>query len=112
MGLVISLLVNALAFYIVAYLVPGFEIVGYQPLLVAAVVWGILSLFVKPVLTLFTLPLNLLTLGLFGFVINALLIMVVDRFVAGFSVDGFVTALWVAVLLSIVNAFLGMLKKA
>jgi len=111
MGIIGKLIVNALAFYIVAYLVPGFEVVGYQPLLVAAVVWGVLSLFIRPLIMFFTLPLTFLTLGLFTFVINAGLLMLTARLVEGLSVESFTTALMAAVLLSIVNAFLNTLKK-
>ena len=89
-----SLVVNAIAFYVVAYLVPRVTIVGWEALLVVAVVWGVLSILLKPILILLTLPINILTLGLFTFVINALLITLMSRLVAGFRVEGFGTALF------------------
>jgi putative membrane protein len=107
-----KLIVNALAFYIVGYLIPGFTVDGWQSLLVASIVWGVLALFIKPIVTLFTLPLTFLTLGLFSFVINAALLLLTARLVDGLSIDGFVTALVAAVALAIVNAFLGTLSKA
>jgi len=66
--MIIRLILNAIAFYIVAYLVPGIELVGVEALAVVAVVWGVLSILVKPVLVLLTLPINFLSLGLFSFV--------------------------------------------
>ena len=105
-----SLVVNAIAFYVVAYLVPGVTIVGWEALLVVAVVWGVLSILLKPILILLTLPINILTLGLFTFVINALLITLMSRLVAGFRVEGFGTALLAAVVLALVNFVLNRIK--
>lgn len=108
--MLISLVVNAIAFYVVAYLVPGVTISGISSLLVVSIVWGILAMLVRPVLLLLTLPVNILTLGLFTFVINALLLMLTARIVPGFQIDGFMTALLAAVVLAVVNMFLGTLK--
>ena len=105
-----SLIVNALAFYITAYLVPGIVIANMQVLVVIAVVWGILSLVLKPILVVLTLPVNFMTLGLFTFVINAFLMMLMSRIVNGFSVDGFGTALVASVVLALVNMMLSKLK--
>jgi putative membrane protein len=84
---------------------------GWQTLLVIAVVWGILTIIIKPILILLTLPINILTLGLFTFVINAVLLLITSNIVPGFRIEGFGTALLAAVVLSIVNGFLSMLKK-
>lgn len=105
-----SLVVNAIAFYVVAYLVPGVTIAGWEVLLVVAVVWGVLSILLKPILILLTLPINILTLGLFTFVINALLIMLMSRVVTGFKVEGFGTALLAAVVLALVNLVLNRIR--
>ena len=105
-----SLVVNAIAFYVVAYLVPGVTIVGWEALLVVAVVWGVLSILLKPILILLTLPINILTLGLFTFVINALLITLMSRLVAGFRVEGFTTALLAAIVLALVSLILNRIK--
>lgn len=107
----IQLIINALAFYITAYLIPGVVISGWPALLVIAVVWGILTIFIKPVLLILTLPINILTLGLFTFVINAVLLLMMSSFVSGFRVAGFSTALVAAIVLAIVNGFLSALKK-
>lgn len=104
--MLIQLLLNAVAFYVTAYLVPGVSISGWQALLVVAIVWGILAILVRPVLLLLTLPINILTLGLFTFVINAGLLLLVSRLVAGFKIESFGAALLAAIVLSIVNLFL------
>lgn len=107
----IQLLVNALAFYVTSYIVPGFTIAGWQPLIVISIVWGLLSLLVKPILIILTLPINILTLGLFTFVINALLLIITSRLVPGFFLSGFGTALLGAIVLSLVNMFLSKLVQ-
>lgn len=105
-----QLLINALAFYITSFLIPGVVIIGWPTLLVIAVVWGILTLLFKPVLILLTLPINILTLGLFTFVINAILLLITSNLVPGFEIAGFGTALIASVVLTIVNGFLSHLK--
>lgn len=104
--MLMTLILNAIAFYVTAYLVPGVTIAGWSALLVVSIVWGILSILVKPVLILLTLPINILTLGLFTFVINALLIMLMSSLVRGFSVASFGTALLAAIVLALVNLVL------
>lgn len=106
-----QLLINAAAFYVTAYLIPGITISGWGALLVIAVVWGILSVVIKPILLFLTLPINILTLGLFTLVINAMLILMTSSLVPGFKVDGFGTALFAAIVLAIVGGFLNSLKN-
>lgn len=108
--MLMNLVINALAFYITAYLVPGIVIANFSVLVVIAVVWGILTVLLKPILVILTLPVNFMTLGLFTFVINAFLIMLMSNLVRGFSVAGFGTALIAAVVLSLVNIVLSKLK--
>jgi len=106
----IQLLINIIAFYVTAYIVPGFSVSGWQALVVMAIVWGILTLLVKPILLVLTLPITILTLGLFTFVINALLLMIMSAIVPGFHVTGFGTAIIAAIVLSLVNMLLSKLK--
>jgi putative membrane protein len=110
MEIIAGLLVNALAFYVVAYLVPGVAISGWESLLVVSIVWGILSILLKPILILLTLPINIMTLGLFTFVINGLLLLFMSSFVEGFVVSGFGNALLAAVVLALVNMLLSKLR--
>lgn len=107
--MLISLLVNALAFYVTAYIVPGIHIDDFKALVVVSIVWGVLSIVLKPVLILLTLPVNLLTLGLFTFVINAFMIMLVSGIVQGFRVDNFGAAFLGAIVLALLNVVLGRL---
>jgi putative membrane protein len=96
-------IVSVVAIIIAAYLLPGVT-VTLVGALVLAVVLGIINVFIKPVIKLLTLPINLLTLGLFSLVINALLIMLAAALVPGFEVAGFWSALLFAVLSSLINA--------
>ena len=108
---IIHWLVSVAAILIAAYLVPGVE-VTLLGAVVVAVVLALINIFIKPVVLLLTLPLNIVTLGLFSLVINALLVMLADYFVPDFSLNGFWTALLFAVVLSLINWLFGGLKKS
>lgn len=94
--------VATLAILIAAYLVPGVT-VTLVGALIASVVLGALNLFIRPIIYFFTLPITILTLGLFSLVINALLVMLASYLVPGFLVVGFWPALFFAVVLAIIN---------
>lgn len=111
MGILISWLVSALAILVTAYVLPGVHISSFFTALVTAVVLGIVNSILKPILLLLTLPINILTLGLLTFVINALLVLLAAQIVPGFKVDGFWWALAFSIVLSLVNAVLGNLTK-
>ncbi len=95
-------LIAALAILIAAYIVPGVTITLISAL-IAAVVLGALNLFIRPILVVLTLPINILTLGLFSLVINAFLVLLATYLVPGFAVESFVTAFLFALVLAIVN---------
>ncbi len=82
-------ILNAVALLIVAYLLPGIVVTGFGSALIAAVVLGLLNMLVKPVLILLTLPVTIVTLGLFLFVINALVFWFAGSILSGFKVEGF-----------------------
>jgi putative membrane protein len=109
MSLLFHWLIYAIAIVITAYLLPGVRLSGFSAALVAALVLGLVNTFIKPVLLLLTLPLNILTLGLLTFVINALLIMLTSSLVPGFVVTGFWWALLFSLVLSIINYALGVI---
>lgn len=94
--------IAALSIGIAAYLVPNVS-VTLPGALIAAVVLGALNLFIRPLLVILTLPITIVTLGLFSFVINAFLVMLASVLVPGFSVVGFWTALLFAFALSVIN---------
>lgn len=109
MNILVNWLVSALAVLASAYLLPGVAVTSFVTALVAALVLGILNAFIKPLLILLTLPINIVTLGLFTLVINAGLIMLAANMVDGFTVDGFWWAVIFAIVLSIVNSVFGSL---
>ncbi|HEY0220806.1 MAG TPA: phage holin family protein [Candidatus Paceibacterota bacterium] len=109
MKILIHLLVSALAIIISSYLVPGI-LVTLTGAIVLSVVFGIINIFIKPVIKIIALPITILTLGLFSLVINALFILLASKFVPGFSVSGFWPAFWFSIVLSLINAFFGMFK--
>ena len=101
-------LINALALLALPYVVPSVQVRGFGTALVAALVLGFVNTLIRPILVVLTLPITVLTLGLFVFVINGLLFWFVASFVAGFEVSGF----WSAVLGAIVYALISWLASA
>src|SRR6059036_1657253 len=99
-GLVVRWLVSAVALYLTSMIVRGIEINGIFPLLFAAITIGVLNAIVRPVILLLTLPLNILTLGLFTLVVNAAMLKLASEVVRGFEVHGFWSALGGWLLLS------------
>ena len=95
-------LISAAAIGIAAYIVPGVTIDPISAL-IAAVVLGALNLFIRPIIVILTLPINVVTLGLFSLVINASLVLLATYLVPGFAVAGFWTAVLFAIVLSVVN---------
>ncbi len=102
----IRVVVNAVALVIVAYLLPGVSVTGWVGALVAALVLGIVNAILRPILVILTLPVQILTLGLFTLVINGLLFWWVGHWGIGLVVDGFWAAFWGAIVLGIVSTVL------
>jgi putative membrane protein len=111
MKILIKWLVSTVAIMITAYFLPGVEVDGFVAALIAALVLGLINTFLKPILVIFTLPINILSLGLFTLVINAGLIMLMAAFVTGFSVISFWWAVLFGVVLAIITWFLSKLFK-
>ena len=109
MKLLLVWVVNALALAAIPFIVPSVTVTGFWPALVAALVLALVNTFIRPVLLLLTLPINILTLGLFTLVINALMFWMVASFVDGFAVGGFGSALLGALAYSIVSTLLAWL---
>jgi putative membrane protein len=106
MQFLLNLLLSGLSVFLSARIIPGVMIDGYGTSIVVAVILALVNAVIKPLLVILTLPINVLTLGLFSLVINAVVILIVDAMVSGFSVDGFLTALLFSLVLSIVSAIL------
>jgi len=108
MSLIIKLALRVLAVWVAAYIVPGISYAGWMALVIFAVVLAVLNTILKPVLKIITLPINLITLGLFGIIINAGMVLLAARLVEGFSVGGFWNALLFGLVLAIVDFFLNL----
>lgn len=111
MQIVIALVLNAVALLATAYVVPGFKVDDFTSALLAAIVLGVVNTFIKPILSLITLPLTLVTLGLFAFVVNAVVLFMVDAVVPGLAIDGWLPAILGAIVLSVVATVLTTLLK-
>jgi len=104
-------LVAALSLLITAYIVPGFEFDSFGTAAIAALILGLVNAFVRPIVFIFTLPLTIITLGLFLFVINAFMLWFVGVLTPGFIVTGLFPALLASIVLTIVSTLLGLLVK-
>jgi putative membrane protein len=102
-GILVRWLLLAVAIFMAAYMIEGIRVSGFLSAVMAAAVLGVLNAFFRPILLILTLPLNILTLGLFTFVINAMLLMMASGVIGGFSVDGFGTALLGSLVISLVS---------
>ena len=101
LNLILRWVVYALAIVFVSWVVPGIEVESFVSALLVCVILALINTFIKPLIQIITLPVNILTLGLFSFVINALLLMLVGAVAPGFEVEGFVSALLGSILLSL-----------
>src|SRR5215467_3981256 len=106
MKIILNWLLSALSLMIVAHVVRGFNVTGFTAALLAALVIGLVNATLGAFLKIIMFPLTLLSLGIFSFVINALMLKLVAAFVPGFSIQGLIPAFLGAIVLSLVNLFL------
>lgn len=106
MNFIVKLILNALAIMLTAYLLPGIHIENFISALMLALVLAILNATVRPLLVILTIPVSVVTLGLFLIVINALVILLADWFIPGSHIDGFWWAVLFGFILSILNSIL------
>lgn len=112
MNTLIKLLLNAMAVFVLAEILNGVYVDNYITSLIVAVVLSVLNVLVKPILIILTLPVTILTLGLFLFIVNAFIILLADKLIDGFRVDGMWTAILFSILLCILQSLLhSFLKK-
>ena len=109
--LIVNWVFSAVSLIIVAHVVRGFEISGFGAALIAAVVIGLVNASIGLFLKIVTFPLTLLTLGVFWFVINAVMLKLAAAFVPGFNIRGFLPAFFGAIVLSVVNLFFRLLTR-
>lgn len=106
MNLIIRLLITTVLIVLISKIIGGINVIDYTTALIVAVVLALLNTFLKPILVLLTIPVTIITLGLFLLVINAIIILIADKFIDGFSVSSFWTALLFSILLSVSQSLL------
>lgn len=111
MQILISILLSTLAVFAAAQIIPGIHVDNFLTTMVVAIVLGIVNAFIFPLLLIITLPINILSLGLFTLVIMALMVLLVSAIVPGFHVDNFWWAMLFAVVFVLLNNFLRSLKR-
>jgi len=109
MAIIISILLNALAVFVAAYILPGIHLRDFTTAVIVAIVLGVINTFIRPLIFILTLPINILTLGLFTFVILGGIVLLVSKIVPGFVVDGFWWAIGFSLVLAIINSFINSL---
>lgn len=110
MRLIVYLLINGLAVFVASKILPGIHLDSLTTVLIVAIIFGLLNTFLKPLLTLLTLPLTIFTLGLFLLVINVAIVFLTAQIVTGFTVDGWFSALLFSIVVSVISWFLSALN--
>ncbi|SFE28173.1 phage holin family protein [Flavobacterium xueshanense] len=106
MNLLFRILITSGLVLLIAHFMPGVHVANFTTALIVAIVLGLLNIFIKPILVILTLPVTIITLGLFLLVINALIILLCTKIVGGFSVDTFWTALIFSIILSVLQSIM------
>jgi len=110
MYMILKWILFALAVMFTAWIVPGISVAGLGSALIVVVIMALINIFIRPLLVFITLPINFLTLGLFTFVINALLLMLAGYIAPGFQVEGFMSALIGSLILSLIGLVINMVN--
>lgn len=111
MNTLVAIVLNAVALIATAYVVPGFHVDSFTTALVAAVVLGVVNAFIRPILAFVSAPITVLTMGLFSFVINAVVLYIVSFVVPGFRLDGMVPAIIGGIVLAVASTVIANLAK-
>lgn len=111
MKFVIRTLVQAIAVFLTAYILPGVVVVSFGTAVLVAILLAVANTVIKPLLFILTLPITILSLGLFSFVLNALMVLLVDWIVPGFSVGTLVNALLFSIILAVIRGALHLVAK-
>lgn len=110
-NIIIRIIINSAALWLVDELFDSIWFTNTNALVVTAIVFGLLNTFIKPVLLLFTLPVNILTLGLFTLIINAFILKVADYWIDDFFINGFTNAIFASIIISITSIILNNIFK-
>jgi putative membrane protein len=111
MNLLIKLIINALAVFAASYILPGVSVANFTTAIVVAIVLALLNLLIKPLLILLTIPITIVTLGIFLLFINAIIVLICSALVDGFKVDGVLYALLFSLVVSLIGALMEKLAK-
>lgn len=103
MHILLAIIINTIAVLLTAYILPGIHVAGFWTAVFVAIVLGIVNAILRPIIFILTLPINILTLGLFSFVIMGLLVYLVSAIVPGFKVDNFWWAILFALIVAVIN---------
>lgn len=106
MNILVNWLLSALIVIVVAYILPGVHVESFLTALAVSLILGVLNLLIRPLIIVLTLPITLITFGLFLVVINAILLLITDAIVPGFTIDGFWWAVGFSLLVSLINVLL------
>jgi len=109
--LILHLIINVFTLLVVEYIIPGFDFLDIYSAVVTAVAIGVVNTFIRPILQIIALPISILTLGVFAFLINVALLWGVSKFVPGFTIDSFSTAVIASILMAMVSWFLHKLAR-
>jgi len=111
MNYILKIILSAIAVFVLASILPGITIESYLTAILVAIVLGFLNTLVRPILIFFTIPLTIITLGLFLFIINAFIVLIAGYFISGFTVTSIFWALLFSILLSILQSILHKVLK-
>lgn len=111
MNILVALVLNALALIVTAYIVPGFHVDNFVTTLITGVVLGFINAFIRPILAIVSAPITILTLGLFSFVINAVILYLASLVVPGFRLDSIMSAILGGIVLAVVSTIIASLAK-
>ena len=110
MNVIIRWILFALLIMLIAWIIPGITITGFVSALIVVVILSIVNVLIRPIVQFISLPLNVLTLGIFSLIINALLFLLVAKFSPGFQIDGFWSGFFGALILSIMTPLIDKIK--
>ena len=104
--IILKWIIYAVLIIFTAWLIPGISVANFASALLVCLVLGIINAYIKPIVQFITLPVNFLTIGLFSFVINALLLMLAGKITPGFEVNGFMSALFGSIILALASGLI------
>ncbi|OGS46910.1 MAG: hypothetical protein A2539_02150 [Elusimicrobia bacterium RIFOXYD2_FULL_34_15] len=107
-NILLKLITNIISFILVVYLAPGIKIDSLKTLIIAALILTLINTFLKPIILIFTLPFNIISLGLFTFIINGFIFYIISKIISGLSFTSFGNAVWCALIFSVISFFVNL----